>query len=129
MLAFVITATDVIQHQAALAQMPGSKFLLDARLTFQQPIHGLIQLVFRGLAHPRPSAKVVLCHCRVVACLETLQSTTQLQTNSAMGRGPDQQGCAVRLLVFSRYKNGTTSSRNLRLLPGPYGTSRATAAL
>jgi hypothetical protein len=32
MLAFVITAADVIQHQTALAEMAGGEFFLDASL-------------------------------------------------------------------------------------------------
>src|SRR5271165_2775640 len=51
--AFVVAAADVIQHQGAFLQVACGEFFLDAPLSFQQPVHGLIQVVFLGLAHPQ----------------------------------------------------------------------------
>jgi hypothetical protein len=48
--AFVIAAAHVIEHQAALVQVAGGELFLDARLSFEEPVHGLIQVIFAGLA-------------------------------------------------------------------------------
>ena len=44
--AFVVAAADVIQHQGAFLEVAGGEFFLDAPLSLQQPVHGLIQVVF-----------------------------------------------------------------------------------
>src|SRR5260370_5602786 len=49
--AFVVTAADVVQHQAAFLQMLLGQFFLDATLPRQQPVHGAIEVIFGGVDH------------------------------------------------------------------------------
>ena len=44
-LAFVVTAADVIEHRVAFSQVPLGQLALNAVLTLQQPVHGLIEIV------------------------------------------------------------------------------------
>ena len=45
-LSFEITRTQVVEHQVAFSEMTLGEFLLDAALSREQPVHGLINVVF-----------------------------------------------------------------------------------
>ncbi len=49
--ALEVAGGQVIEHQAALAQVASCKLLLDARLALKQPIHRRVQFVLRGIGH------------------------------------------------------------------------------
>ena len=48
-LPLVVAAGDVVEHQRPLAEVPSGEFLLDRRLSFQQPIHGVVEVILGGV--------------------------------------------------------------------------------
>ena len=49
--ALEVARRQVVERKAAVIQVTGCQLLLDMGLTFQQPVHGLVQFVLIGLAH------------------------------------------------------------------------------
>ncbi len=48
MAAFEISRGQVIEHQAAVGELALGQLLLDARLSWQQPVHGLVEFGLIG---------------------------------------------------------------------------------
>src|SRR5258708_4039137 len=48
MAAFEISGSQIVEHQAAVAEMAFGQFLLDTGLSREQSVHGLVELGFIG---------------------------------------------------------------------------------
>ncbi len=48
-LPLIVAAGDIVEHQGPVAQVPLGELLLDRWLTLQQPVHGVVELICRGL--------------------------------------------------------------------------------
>ena len=48
-LALVVAAGHVVEHHRPVAQVPFGQLVLDHRLSFQQPVHGVVELILGGV--------------------------------------------------------------------------------
>ena len=57
MAAFEISGSQIVEHQATAGEMAFGEFLLDAGLSREQPVHGLVELGFIGGIDPEQLAE------------------------------------------------------------------------